>query len=585
MNRSYFLLLSIAALTFCLCGKSFSQNPLFIPDTLSGTTFNLTVQKGTKVFYTGYNTNTYGYNGPFLGPTLLMNKGDSVTLNVTNTLPVESTTVHWHGFHIPAKHDGTPYQPIAPATTWSPSFKIRNNAATYWYHAHYHGRSEIQVSKGLAGMILIRDSAEASYTLPRRYKVDDFPLIVQTKIFDFFYQIGTATHEDTVPMINGTMKPYLQVPKQVVRFRLLNASSERSFNFGLSTNANFHVIASDGGLLAQPYSTKRLMLSVGERAEILIDFGNDTIGQQTYLMTYGSELPRGIIGADSVGTSTLIIQDGYYQNKLNGLDFNLLRFDVIAPTANPVTTIPASFAPITYIPASSADEKRNIKFTPDTVTSGQQGYVDGPFHINSRTFHMDSMNIRTYLGNTEIWSLINKTLVAHPFHIHDIQFFVLDINGNPPPPELSGYKDVVLVQPNDTVRFITKFENFADDSIPYMYHCHLLHHEDDGMMGTFLVLDTTGININVFENTSHQNNMKVYQDFADNELTIKVFSKKNVASKIFIADMLGRKQKNILNGTLSQGENVFKTNISDLKPGIYLVICNGEKNYYRKIVR
>jgi len=583
MKRFYLRCLTILITAPFAAEQLFAQNPLFIPDTLSGTPLNLTIQKGTQTFFTGYNTNTFGYNGPFLGPTLFMNKGDSVTLNVKNNLPVETTTVHWHGFHIPAVYDGGPYQPIAPSATWSPSFRIRNNAATYWYHAHIHGKTEIQVSKGLAGMIIIRDSAEASYNLPRRYKVDDFPLIVQSRIFDFFYQIGTATHEDSVLMVNGTMNAYLQVPKQVVRFRLLNASADRTYNFGLSDSSTFYVIASDGGLLAEPYPTKRLWLSNGERAEILVDFGKDTIGQKVYLMSYASELPRGITGADSVGANGINIQDGYYQNKLNGSDFNIVRFDVVASTSNPVTTIPTAFAPIEYIPPASSNASRSLIFTPDLVTSGQQGLVDGPFFINNRMFHMDSMNIITYLGHTEIWSLINKTLVAHSFHIHDVQFFVLDINGQPPAPELSGYKDVVLVEPGDTLRFIMRFEDFADKDIPYMYHCHLLHHEDDGMMGTFLVLDSA-LN-NIAENNRVRNNLKVYQDFSTMDLSIRILTGKNAPSDVYIIDMLGRKQKHVFSGTLYKGETELKVNISDLNQGIYFVMYNGEFDLCKKIIR
>ena len=574
----------IVALNCYISTCLFSQNPLFIPDTLSGKTFNLNVQKGTKVFFTGFNTNTFGYNGSFLGPTLFMNKGEIVTLNVTNNLPVDVTSVHWHGFHIPAKDDGSPHQRIAPGKTWSPSFKIRNNAGTYWYHPHIHPKTEIQIMKGLAGMIIIRDSAEATYNLPRTYGKDDFPIIVQTRIFDFFHQIATATHEDSILMVNGTMNPYLKVPKQVVRFRLLNASADRSYNFGLSSNANFFVIATDGGLLEKPYLTKRIPLSVGERAEILVDFSKDSIGQQTYLMSYASELPRGVIGADSVGTSVLKIQDGYYQNPLNGLDFNLVRLDVVPPTANAITTIPTTFAPIKPF-STTVNATRTITFYPDTITSGKQGYVDGPFIFNGNTFNMDSVNIITYLNNVEIWTLENKTLVAHPFHIHDIQFLVLDINGVPPPPELQGYKDVVLVKPYEKVRFITKFENFADDSIPYMYHCHLLHHEDDGMMGSFLVIDTTGTT-SISEIGSNRNSLFVYQDFADQELIIKTISEKNSASEIYILDVLGRKQKTILTGTISAGENEFRTNITELKKGTYFIVWRaGESVRCKKFLR
>jgi bilirubin oxidase len=145
-----------------------SQNPLFIPDTLSGTNFNLFVQTGVMQFYSGQNTPTYGINGNFLAPTLLMKKDDTVTLNVTNNLIFE-TTMHWHGFHVPPEFDGGPHQIILPSSTWSPSFRIMNNAGTYWYHPHGNGSTEIQVTKGLAGMIIIRDSVESSLNLPRTY--------------------------------------------------------------------------------------------------------------------------------------------------------------------------------------------------------------------------------------------------------------------------------------------------------------------------------------------------------------------------------------------------------------------------------
>ncbi|MEO6902657.1 MAG: multicopper oxidase domain-containing protein [Bacteroidia bacterium] len=581
MKKNIFLFLFLSLFSNIIL---VAQNALFIPDTLSGTTFNLNVQKGSKVFYPGFNTTTYGYNGAFLGPTLIMRKGDSVTLNVTNNLPAEKTTVHWHGLHVAAKNDGTPYQAIGVGETWRPSFKVRNNAATFWYHPHIHPKTEFQVGKGLAGMIIVRDSIEATYNLPRRYNVDDFPLIVQCRIFDVYHQIGVATHDDTTLMVNGTIDPYLKVPKQVVRFRLLNGSADRSYNFGLSTNANFYVIASDGGLLSKPYSTKRMVLSPGERAELLIDFSKDTIGQKTYLMSYASELPRGVIGADSVGTSTLIIQDGYYQNHLNGRNFNLLRFDVGAATANPVTTIPTAFAPVTPISASLVNENRSITFYPDTVTSGKQGYVDGPFLLNNDHFEMSKINITTYLNNVEIWTFTNKTMVAHPFHIHDIQFFVLDINGNPPPPELSGLKDVILVKPNDVVRVITKFETFADKDVPYMYHCHLLHHEDDGMMGTFVVLDTTKAT-GIPNKINLKNNLTVFQNFSSNELTINLLAEKRASSKIYIIDALGRKQMDIWEGNLQQGENNFKANIDKLSSGIYFVIATGDQLQWKKIVK
>lgn len=545
------------------CTCAFGQNPLFIPDTLSGTMFNLSVQTGTKVFFpssTYSNTPTFGFNGNFLGPTLIIKKDDSITLNVTNNLSV-ATTVHWHGFHVAAKNDGGPHQIIPPATTWSPSFKIRNEASTFWYHPHGEMKTEIQVSKGLAGMIIVRDNVESTYALPRKYKIDDFPLIVQSKAFDVLNQIATATHEDSILMVNGTIDPFLQAPKQVVRFRLLNASADRTYYFGLSDNSIFHLIASDGGLLSQPFTTNRLRLSTGERAEILIDFGSRTVGDQIYLMSYASELPRGIIGADSVGISPIDMMEGYYDNPLNGADFNILRFDVIAPTASPITTIPATFAPVVPIPEALATVNRKFIFFPDTALSGNQGFVDGPFFINNEVFHMDSVNEIVYLNDVEIWTLINQTMVAHPFHIHDIEFFVLDINGTPPPPQYSGLKDVILVKPNDTVRFITQFITFADDTVPYMYHCHLLHHEDEGMMGAFLVIDTNS----TLGITEHElkNSIIVFPNPTPGEF--KVYSKSDLIHSLEVYDIFG---KSIFQTTVN---GKFETVSLNQASGIYFL--------------
>lgn len=553
-----------------------SQNQLFIPDTLTGTVFNLNVQTGTKQFFTGYNTPTYGYSGNFLGPTLIINKGDSITLNVTNNL-TQQTTVHWHGFHVAPENDGGPHQIIYPATTWSPSFKMRNEASTFWYHPHGEGKTEIQVSKGLAGLIIVRDSTEATYALPRRYGIDDFPLIVQSKAFDVLYQFATATHEDSINMVNGTIDPYLPVPQQVVRLRLLNGAADRTYYFGLSDNSNFYVIGSDGGLLSQPYSTNRLRLSTGERAEILVDFSTYSNGSQLYLKSYASELPRGIIGADSVGTSTIVIQEGYYLNPLNGADFNVLRFDVTLPTVNPVTTIPIAFAPKIPIPEITADVTRTIHFSPDTITSGQQGFVDGPFFMNNEPFNMDSINQVININDIEIWQLTNSTMVAHPFHIHDIEFFVLDINGMPPPSEYAGLKDVILVKPDDTVRFIAQFSTFDNPIVPYMYHCHLLHHEDEGMMGAFLVIDSATIGIN--ENLSDDFEVIAYPNPATDHLKI-IISQKNINSDFVVYSSNG---KIIRMGEIKNGELDLST--TNWVSGIYIIqIRVGNKTHYRKLI-
>lgn len=416
-----------------------------------------------------------------------------VTLNVINNLNV-ATTMHWHGLHVAPENDGGPHQSISAGSTWSPSFEILNNAGTFWYHPHGEGKTELHVGKGLAGLFIIHDPAELALGLPQTYGVDDIPLIVQTKAFDVFQQIAIADHMDTAVFVNGTLNATHNLPSQVVRMRLLNGSSMRSFYFGFSNNMTFYQIATDGGLVETPNALTRLLIAPGERSEILVDLSAMN-GQSLNLMSYGSEMPDGIFGSPSVGSGADTM-DMYMDNFLNGADFNLVEFTIGAQSGSPITTIPSTLVPYIPFDIADVDVTRTLVFDTITLVPGDTpNRAEGPFGINNTTFNMDSININVPLNSTEIWTLKNNTLIAHPFHIHDIQFNVIEKNGTTPPVTEQGWKDVVLVMPEDSVKFITRFTTFSDEMVPYMYHCHLLHHEDDGMMGSFLVYDPfAGIN-------------------------------------------------------------------------------------------
>lgn len=556
-----------------------AQTPLPIPPALTGTTFNLTVQNGVTQFFPSINTPTYGINGPLLGPTLIMNRGDWVTLNVTNTLTGNgnSTTMHWHGMHVPAMADGGPHQVIAQNTTWSPTFEVLNRAGTFWYHPHGEGKTDLHVSRGLAGMIIVKDTDEAALALPRTYGVDDFPLVVQTKSFDVLNQIAISTAYDTTHMVNGVIDPYLDAPAQVVRFRLLNGASERTFMFGFSNNMNFHVIGSDGGLLDTAVTVNRLRLSNGERAEILVDLSamqNDTV----FLMSYGSELDHGIMGADSVGDAMHQVPD-YYNNFLNGADYNLLQLNVVAPTGSPVTTIPQALVAHSPWPASSATVNRRFELDTLSEVFTTPNLAEGPFGINRHFFDMDSINEVVYLNTTEIWTLHNKTMVAHPFHIHDVEFYILDIGGNPPPPEQAGLKDVVLVPPGDSVRFITRFEDFADDTVPYMYHCHLLHHEDDGMMGSFLVIDST---TSVQEHGPSAAKLACFPNPAAGVLHVSLPGNTSGDGLLLLQDGSGRLLRQL---AVKKGSDMAELDMSSLAEGVYAVrFISGTHSYTAKVI-
>jgi blue copper oxidase len=432
MNKTLFII----ALTGCL--HLHAQNPLVIPPVLTGTTFNLNIQNGITQFWPSINTPTYGINGNILAPTLIVNKWDWITMNVTNSLTGfgNSTTIHWHGLHVPALADGGPHQIIAQSSTWSPQFQILNDAGTYWYHPHGHGKTDLHVSRGIAGMIIIRDTAEAALTLPRTYGIDDFPIIVQSKAFDVLNQIAIATEMDTAVFVNGTAKPYLDVPAQVIRLRLLNGSSSRTYNFGFTGNYPFKMIATDAGLLDSAINLTRLMLAPAERAEILLDLQGQQ-GNTIFLNSFSSEMPNGIYGAATVTGMMGGNIPGYNQNPLNGANFGILQLNVVAPTGNPITTTPTAL--VTNIPYAGYTVSRNFNFAPDSMMCADC-QVAGPFNIDGTHFDMNIINETVYLNTTEKWRLTNQTGIAHPFHIHEVFFYVLNMNGGPVPNYLRGKK-------------------------------------------------------------------------------------------------------------------------------------------------
>jgi bilirubin oxidase len=556
--KNYFLLLICFALS-----SARAQNLMFVPDTLSGASISLTMKKDSVQFLPGIKTQTYGFNNyKYFGPTLILHKGQQVSFNVTNTIG-DTTTVHWHGLHVAAINDGGPHSMIMDGISWNPQFMVMNNASTFWYHPHLDHKTGLQALRGAAGVIIVRDSEETVLNLPRTYGVDDFPIVVQSQEFDTLNQINPRAMSDSILLVNGTQNPYANLPAQVVRLRLLNASQERTFNFGLTANKSFSVIGNDGGLLGAPASTTRISVSPGERAEILVDLSGMN-GQTIYLKSFGSELPSDVRGGPPMNMGT----GNTMYSPLDGVDFNILQIRVAAQTANAVTAIPASLVSFSRIPAANSNRARTINFTAQNMM-----VMDGPFYFNGLLFDMDRIDYRIPLNNTEIWSLTDQTMVAHPFHLHGMQFQILDRNGNSPAPKESGWKDVVLVHNLETVRIITKFTDFPDATTPFMYHCHILMHEDDGMMGQYLLVDSTAMGISEVQNSAYH----VFPNPASDQL--------NVSSK----DNSDIQEIQILNisGELirSFDKPISQIDISGLSNGLYLLRIKGnEMSETRKFV-
>ena len=548
----------------------FSQNTIPIPDTLVGTNISLTMHTDSMSILPGKKTKTLAYNTPynFLGPTLVFNKWQSVNATVTNQIG-DTTTLHWHGLHVASKNDGGPHTQIFNGASWNPSFTILNNASMFWYHPHFMGKTAQQAIKGASGLIIVRDSAEAALALPRKYGVDDVPLIVKCLQLDSNNQFMPLGMQDSTLLVNGVTNAQYNLPAQVVRLRLLNGSGERTFNFGFTSNKTFYVVGNDGGLLNAPVLVSRIRLSPGERAEVLLNLSGMN-GQTIYLMSYASELPSGVQGGP---TMPMPPGNPPMNSPLNGIDFNILKLNIVTQTTNPVTTIPTTLVPVSPYPQAQAALTRNITFTADSMM-----VMDGPFYFNGLSFDMMRIDYKIPLNQTEIWTLMDSTMVAHPFHLHDVQFFILDRDGNSPPPEERGWKDVVLVQPNETVRIIMKFTDFVDSVIPYMYHCHILMHEDDGMMGQFVVMPQGWSNINslpreiselsVYPNPSRENiNIHLKENNTNSKSQIEVYDE--LGKIIFSDSFLGKHynlntegwQRGFYSLSIKQNENIIHEKI------------------------
>lgn len=450
-----------------------TYNDLWIPPAISGTTFNLNLAKSTKQLKTGVSTPTYGYNGAsFWGPTLFMNKGDFVKINLTNNLS-ETTTTHWHGLHIPAIMDGGPHQLIEAGTTWSPSFEVKNNAGTYWYHPHLHEKTKEHLTYGAGGLIIIKDPIESALALPRSYGNDDIPLVLTSRSFTSTnaFDLSSRAYGD-YQLTNGVMNAQISLPKQFVRLRILNAEIERGYNLGFSDNRTFYVIANDGGLLDAPVPVTRVKMMVGERVEILVNLGSDAVGSSLDLKAYNSGQAFGFPGGEP-NTS------GDFGSLLNNRDFSVLHINVKATTSNAITTLPTKLASNTYWTNADVTNSRTI-----TITGGQGATA---FSFDNNIYGDAKINQIVKLNAIEKWTITNNNIFGHSFHIHDIQFKIISRSSGSIAPYESGWKDTVYIPIGESVSVIAKFDDFASSISPFMYHCHFSNHEDGGMMGQFLV--------------------------------------------------------------------------------------------------
>ena len=437
-------------------------------------------------FGTGAASSTLGINNSYLGPVLRVKQGQTLPFDVTNQIE-EVTTIHWHGLHIPGDVDGGPHQQIQPGATWSPDVPIIQRASMNWFHSHAHGKTAQQVYKGLAGVMLIEDDASLSADLPKTYGVDDFTLVLQDKTFTdagaLNYTLTETALEDgfmgEALVINGAIAPVAQtVPKGLVRLRILNACNANFLTLSMATGP-LNVIASDGGFLGSTVQTDTIFMSPGERYEILVDMRQVDTNQ----LIVNHELPE--LGGIK-GIMRELLTDGEAQIAALTLNRNdKAGFD---------GSVPNNLANLSVPDPSKATVTRSFELEQETgadlaalAAAGDNYCGDGSaMVINGKPMDMNRIDEKVRKGDTEIWR-ISVDDFRHPFHVHGCSFRILSQESGEPPAYAQGWKDMVHVDGDQWSEVLVRFDYEAPAEAPYMYHCHILEHEDCGMMGQFTV--------------------------------------------------------------------------------------------------
>ena len=419
---------------------------------------NITAAVTTLSMQPGVSSEVFAYNGQVPGPTLDVREGDHVIVHFKNNLP-EPTTIHWHGIHLPFDSDGSPYHPIAPGGTHDYDFTVHAGAAgTYWYHPHPDHRTGFAIGKGLYGGIIVRaadDPLPAS--IPDKLLILSDNRFLQDGAIDFpdahsHHGIADESNgrEGPVLFVNGQVMPTISIRSgEIQRWRIVNASAGRIYRLSL-TGHTLVQVGTDGGLFEKPIEMKDILLTTGERVELLVR------------------------GSDAPGASSVLQNLPYdrYVPQTRPTDWETTRDLLTLQTTNepPVipVAIPAALRKIVPLDTAKSTAVRTVVFS--------QGLING------KAMDMTRVDVSTTVGATEIWEIENVVGMDHPFHLHGFQFQVLDRDGVPE--KFRAWKDMLNIPKHSTARIIVRYDDFPGK---WMFHCHILDHEDHGMMGVLEV--------------------------------------------------------------------------------------------------
>lgn len=506
--------------------------PLLAPDAQGK--IALALQAGETRWLPSAATKTWGINGALLGPAVRLQRGQPVSVEIKNTLP-EASTVHWHGLEIPGDVDGGPQALIQPGGTRRVNITINQPAATCWFHPHTHGKTGHQVMMGLAGLVLLEDEESGKLPLPKTWGLDDIPVILQDKRLGKDAQIKYQLDVMSAAVgwfgdrmfANGAQYPQHLAPRGWLRLRFLNGCNARSLILAASDNRPLYVIASDGGLLAEPVKLAELPMLMGERFEVLVDASD---GKPFDIVTLPVRQMGMSLAPFDQPLPVMRIQPSLAQG-FKTMPDSLVRL----PALTPVTGIQERWLHLMMDPQLDKlgmqalmnryghQAMAGISMDHGGQNSGgnMQGMEHGavksmdhgnmqnrdhgamksldhavkPFDfshgnmINGKAFDMAKPMFAAKRGQYEKWTLSGEgDMMLHPFHIHGTQFRILSENGKPPAVHRSGWKDTVRVE-GARSEVLVRFDHLANAEHAYMAHCHLLEHEDTGMMLGFTVND------------------------------------------------------------------------------------------------
>ena len=442
----------------------------------------------------------YG-NKNYQNPIIRIKRGKQFNARLQNDL-TEPTIIHWHGLHVPGAMDGHPRNTIAASGHYDYAFPVTNRGGMYWYHTHAHNLTAKQAYFGLAGIFMVEDEDDLAVRTALQLEpgVTELPLLIQDKQFNSAGELEYASNPmqqmmgqlgDTI-LVNLTPHPQLDIANRLYRFRILNGSNSRIYKLAFVHSGKklpYTIIGTDAGLLDRPYPAQEVFLAPAERVDILFDASQLHPNDEIILKSLAFEaMNNKMMGGMGGGMGGMMGGMGR-SNLALGAEFEIMKL-VVARQGKAISTpLPSRLSTISRIDTTGASV-RNISLA-------MQGMR---WTINGETFEMDRYPIQSRSNSVELWDIQNaKMSMPHPMHMHGFSFQIVSRSNSPNQVRKLaqdasgrlitdlGWKDTILVWPGETVRIAIDFTNAYKGDQIYLFHCHNLEHEDQGMMVNHLV--------------------------------------------------------------------------------------------------